>query len=219
MTTPISSFASKVSPEVDGCPSFVVTSAVIDAIQKFCADTNIIKRSFEHTVDYTTIDSADNDSITIPLSDYVSNLAPLSVSEFKIDGADYGLIYKEVVVDHSDITEISIQGCKFYNFVDQDSMLVFPFNDVSSDFNLFVGMAFKPKDSITSIDDFFFYDHREAIKAFALYTLQSMGGKTWTDLKQAAKNLSIYRSRMGDARVSIESDRIIGTTTMKIPFF
>lgn len=220
MATTISSFRKHVLPDVPGCPNFMIDDAVVDGIQQFCIDTLWLEKAIEdEDIDYTTIDATDNDSIEVDLTSYVTDITPYSFTRFQIDGADYDLEYLNLVNDNSNLDQITKTGVKFYNLPDQDTIKIFPFTDQAANFDLYLKIVFKPKDGITSIDDVFYDDFRDAICGYAKSKLQRIPKKNWTDLEQANINAQTYRSGMGKAKIKHSYGRVTGTASIKPPSF
>jgi hypothetical protein len=220
MATAISSFTRHILPDVPGCPSFVIEEKVVEALQQFCKDTKILNKGIEvEDIDYSTVDSTDNDSIDVDLSSYVTGIAPVSISEFQIDGAPYDLEKMELVNDNSNLENILKDGVKFFTIPDEDTITIFPFTDQAVNFDIYLRIVFKPKDGITTIDDFFYDDYREAICAHAKSEIQRMKDKAWTNLDHATINAKTYSAKMGEAKISVENGFITGRQQMSVPFF
>jgi len=131
MATNISSFAGGVLPDVPGCPPPIVAQAVVDSIIQLCKDASLFKKSFEHWIDAPNdVDTTDNDSITITLTDYVTaTYRPHTVYELKIDGNQWNTHHYELENQVNDLTLYQIEDTKFFNFPSTTTMKLFPIED------------------------------------------------------------------------------------------
>lgn len=223
MATPLSQFRSRVSRNVPGCPLPFIDKVVRDAAIQFCKDTLIWKVKFEVAdVLYTSINSGDNDSITLNIYDYIDtgdvsvddsggvsfsdNYAlfdPILVSEIKIDQQPYNIKHEKY---YNDITDLETGGYKYFNFPSRYTVKIFPldeFADAQRNFDVFLSLAVKPTTITTVVEDTLYYDYQEAIAAYALYLLFSTPGRQWSNYDQAAAEYARYRHHMGRARIRI----------------
>jgi len=131
MATTIATFRGGVLAAIPRCPPPIVDQAVVDAIIELCKDASIFEKSFEHWLDAENdVDSTDNDSITITLTDYVgTSYRPHMVKELKIDGEGWYVAHKELETNVDDLTYYEISGTKFYNFPSSTEMKLFPIDD------------------------------------------------------------------------------------------
>jgi len=201
--TNISSFRGGVLSEVIGCPPLIVDQAVVDAIIQLCRDASLFVKSFEHDVDASAdVDTTDNDSITIDLSTYVSDtLRPITVKELKIDGAKWETTEKELENDVADISLYGITSTKFFNFPTIGTIKIYPM-DTTDDVAVYLDMVWVPLRTMTSIDDFIFDNHREAVEARAKWNLMNQPEKKWTNIDLAMLKLSEYSRKMEEAKIA-----------------
>ena len=148
LTDLISKFHNRVIAEAPGCPIPRIDVAVVNAIRRMCHDTYAYSKSFEaEDIDYTTIDTADNDALTIDLSTYITNVEPIAPLKFQIDGGDWVLRKLILENDNSNLSDIELQGVKFFNFPSLTTMKIFPFTNQQINFDIFLKMAVKiPRD-------------------------------------------------------------------------
>ena len=83
------------------------------------------------------------------------------------------------------------------------------------DATLYLQLAFKPIIGISTIDDFLFEDHHEAIEAYAKWVLMSQSGKKWSNLKQALYEGDRYTEKTGMARIEITQGKTQKSITMR----
>lgn len=200
MATNISEFSKRVQADVIGCPRAVVDTVVVDTIIRFCEDTYIIEKAFEHDVVAADITAADNDSVNVNIATYVTNIRPLVVTEFKIDGATWETSEIQLLNDLDDISEISVEGTKFFCYPDRTHIKFYDIEAVDQRF--YIKQAFAPVTSITTIDDFIYDRWHEAIEAGAKGKLMAMPKKDWTDPVMASYNLSLYTDGVARAKIT-----------------
>jgi len=206
MATAIKMFRNEVIPHVPGCPFISIDQEVVKAVIRFCEETHILNKAFEaESFDYTTIDSSDNDSITVTLSDYFTGYIPLYVMRLQIDGGDVRAEKYEMLNDNSNLTSIQRGDTIFFSFPTSTTMKMFPFTDRSSNFDLFIDLAVKPASTITGVDDFLYEDWREGIAARAISELQRLPNKPWSDRVASRDNMMDYQDNMGRAKIRVNN--------------
>ena len=216
MTTAITEFSKRVQPDVIGCPKQVVDAAVVDAIIKFCEDTHVMERGFEHDVAAVDINTADNDSVNVNMETYFAvapatmTIRPIVVTEFKIDGLSMNVQQIDLANVVDDISEHTIQGAKLFTYPDRTHI---KFYDITAEAQRFyIKQAFAPLTSITTVDDLFFDRHRKAIGAGAKAELMSMPGKDWTNPERASHFRKIYTDGAVMATIRKEQGFAKGST-------
>ena len=207
MSTAITEFSKRVQPQVIGCPRQMVDAAVVDSIIRFCEETHVWEKSFEHDVVSTDIDDTDNDSVNVDISDYIEDVRPIVLTEFKIDGASWGAAFVELLNVQDDISEISVQGSKLFTYPDLTHI---KFYDITAeDQRFYIKQAYAPLRTITTVEDSFYYQHHRAIEGGALEELLDMPGKDWSDPARAEKYRGHYNH--GVAMASIRKNNTKGS--------
>ncbi len=216
MTTGISAFRRGVLPSVIGCPPFIVDQAVVDAIIQLCKDINLFQRAFGHSVDASAdVDTDDNNSIEIDLSDYVTDtLRPHLVKELKIDGADWATSYLTLGAFDEDFSLPEIVGTKYFNYPDIGTFKMFPMDPVKDVF-VYLKFIWIPLETMTTVDDIVYNDHRRAVEHYAKWYLMSQPKKTWTDLALADYYLSKYSEKMEEGKIEILQGKTFGSLRPK----
>jgi len=222
MAVLISQFRNRLLAEVPGCPIPRVDLAVLNAIRQMCEDTYAYTKSFEEEdFDYTTIDDTDNDAITITLSTYFADADPVAPLMLQIDGADWNL--RELILenDNSNLTNIEIQGVKFFSFPTLTTMKIFPFTGQTANFDIFLKLAVKPERGLSSVEDKFYNDDDwyEGIIHCAAYRLQMITGRPWSNERQAGYNKSRYEHYMGRVKIDTAMGGSAGTVFIQGGYF
>jgi hypothetical protein len=157
MSTAITVFSNRVQVDVIGCPRPVVDNAVIDGIIRFCEETHIIEQGFEHDVESADVDTGDNDSVNVDLVNdggVSSNLRPVALTEFRIDGKIWGAAYIELLNDLDDLSEVEISDRKLFTYPDRTHIKFFGIDE--EDQRFYIKQAYAPLTSITTIDDYIY---------------------------------------------------------------
>jgi hypothetical protein len=216
MTTAITEFSKRVQPDVMGCPKQIVDAAVVDTIIKFCEETHVMERAFEHDVAAVDIQTADNNSVNVNMETYFAvapatmTIRPIIVTEFKIDGSPMNVhqIYLANVVD--DISEHTIQGAKLFTYPDRTHIKLY---DITAEAQRFyIKQAFAPLTTITTVTDEFFDRYRKAIEAGARAELMSMPKKDWTNPERAHYFRGVYTDSLVISKTRKEQGFAIGST-------
>lgn len=213
MTTAITALSKRVQPDVVGCPGQVVDNAVIDSIIRFCEDTHVMFKTFQHDVLSTDVDDTDNYSVSIDLTDYIEDVRPLLILDFKIDGARMGAEYIELLNVQDDISTLEPQGGKLFTYPDRTHLKFYGLAEV--DQVLFLKIAFAPTTSITTVSDDFYDRWHKPIESGAKWELFSMPKKDWTDLALAEYYEGLYNSGVSHAKITKDQGRVKGATRVK----
>jgi hypothetical protein len=220
MATAINSFWNRMAAKVPGCPVPAAHRAIVDAVRQFCEDTHVLLKSFEEEdIDYTTIDSTDNDSITITLTSYFTGYEPIVPEFFQIDGGNWNLSRLDLYNDNSNLDSIQLTDTKFYNFPSTTTMKIFPFTDQGANFDIFLKLAVKPNDGSTTFDDFLFNDWRKAIVPLAVAMLQEMPDRPWSNPNMAAYNRQQYLINSGKAKLNKSMGHTSGSSYITGGYF
>ena len=199
MATNISEFSRRVAPDVIGCPRVLIDEIVLKILVKFCEETHIIEKAFEHDVVTADIVAADNDSVSVNLATYITDGRPILLTEFRIDGVPWDAQEIKLLNDQDDLDEISIQGTKFFTWPDTTHIKFYGIE--AEDQRFYIKQIYVPLDTATTIDDDIYYRFRDTIEAGARATLMDMPKKDWTDPVTAGRNWSKYNDGVAMARI------------------
>jgi|ADurb_Ile_03_Slu_FD_contig_101_360379_length_5027_multi_2_in_0_out_0_4 hypothetical protein len=213
MATNLTEISRRVAPDVMGCPNVLVDEAVLRTIIKFCEETHILEKAFEHDVLSTDIVAADNDSVNVNLATYITDGRPILLTEFRIDGAKWDAQEIKLLNDQDDLDEISISGTKFFTWPDTTHIKFYGIE--AEDQRFYIKQIFVPLDTATTMDDDLYYRFRDTIAAGARARLMSMPRKDWTDQITAAKNLSDYNDGVASAKIKKDKGMTRRSTSVK----
>ena len=213
MATNISEISRRVAPDVMGCPNVLIDEAVLRTLIKFCEETHIIEKAFEHDVVTADIVAADNDSVSVNLATYITDGRPILLTEFRIDGVPWDAQEIKLLNDQDDLDEISIQGTKFFTWPDTTHIKFYGIE--AEDQRFYIKQIYVPLDTATTIDDDIYYRFRDTIEAGARATLMDMPKKDWTDPVTAGRNWSKYNDGVAMAKIKKDKGMTRRSTSVK----
>jgi hypothetical protein len=213
MATNLTEISRRVAPDVMGCPNVLVDEAVLRTIIKFCEETHILEKAFEHDVLSTDIVAADNDSVNVNLATYITDGRPILLTEFRIDGAKWDAQEIKLLNDQDDLDEISISGTKFFTWPDTTHIKFYGIE--AEDQRFYIKQIYVPLDTATTIDDDIYYRFRDTIEAGARATLMDMPKKDWTDPVTAGRNWSKYNDGVAMAKIKKDKGMTRRSTSVK----
>ena len=199
MATNISEISRRVAPDVMGCPNVLIDEAVLRTLIKFCEETHVLEKAFEHDVVSTDIVAADNDSVNVNIASYITDGRPILLTQFKIDGVDWDAQEIKLLNDQDDLDEISVSGTKFFTWPDTTHIKFYGIE--AEDQRFFIKQIFVPLDTATTMEDDLYYRFRDVIAAGARARLLEMPRKDWTDPAMAGLNWSRYNDGVALARI------------------
>jgi hypothetical protein len=213
MATNITLFSNRVAPDVMGCPRTLIDSIVVDTIINFCKETQIIEKGFEHDVVTADIIAADNDSVNVDLSTLFANLRPVLLTEFKINGSPWDAQEIKIMNDMDDLSEISIQGTKFFTYPDRTHIKFYGID--AEDQTFWIKQVYVPLDTITTIDDFIYDDFHKAIEAGAKAEIMAMPKKDWSNPAMVGYYRGLYTDGVVLAKIRMGKGQTRRSTAVK----
>lgn len=195
--TRLSEFGKLILPDVLTCPDVVINQAVIHTIVDFCERTGIFTKSFTYTPSTSDIEDAINDYVDVDLSAWVVDKVPVSVKEFKINGEDWELVYKELLASTDYIDDLKDGKQKLFYFTDTMTLRVYPIDESAE---LYFTIVYKPLMTVLEIDDVIYNDWVDTIVSGAKSKLLAMPDAVWFSPKAVNYHQSIYRSGISNAK-------------------
>ena len=203
----ISTIRNELLLDVQGCPIPKIDQAVIEAARLFCEESLCLKKTM--TIDGTFAASAGGDYYIITTNliqyNFWANLDPIDPITCKIDGIEYILTYFDMGDGLTDISDYVEGSQKFYFFVDQYTLQIFPFESTDSTVNIVISLAMKPTEDTTFIDDYLYLNFKNAIKQKALYLLKNINNVPWFNMEMALYHDSKYYEELGRARIRVKT--------------
>ena len=221
MTIYAYSWEKEILSRVPGVTRPALNTAVIDACQRFCEDTELYIQNL------TAIDVAEDDrdyTLSAPTNTAFVNV--LSV-KYKENGAD-----DDQFSDLSPMSEDEWQrycgGPWRYNeadvpskfWVDESFILyLYPIPTKASTGGLLVEVALKPSDSAAILPDFLYNNWRNDIAWGAIAYLLSMQGMSWYDPEASLVYESRFTQGLGKGKIKRITGRTRYQHRIRIPFF
>lgn len=203
MSTPITDFRKFVQADVMPCPEPIIDREVLSTIIEFCDKTNILSKEFSITLTEQTIDSDLQNSMDIELSEFFSNMRPVTVLEFNLDGTPKYAKFRDILNTIPDsIWDVQAEDNTIY-FSFPSSMTLRIYDRSASENYLFVKLAVKPTRSAEEVDDILMEDWLDVISAGVRYRLLNMPNKEWTDPNVAALMYVDWRRGLSRARMKM----------------
>lgn len=213
----ISSFRKEIAPTVIGCPGFLIDRAVVKTIIRFCRKTNRLQEGFEHTVLSTDVDTADNDSVEVDLSTYLTSQVPVRMVKFAVDGFKYDTLEMKLSTDVTNLSSILDPSKRYFTFTDSTHIKLFPFTAV--DMKFFIRLSVQPVRTITTIDDFIYDEFLEAIEEGAKWLLLKDPGKVWTNKDDARKSKREFLRACEKAAIDVNRSQSQANMVVNDAFF
>ncbi len=202
MSTNITEMSRRIAPDLIGCPRILIDEAIVDALIRFGEDTHIIEKGFEHDVVTADVITADNNSVNVNIATYITDMRPVVLTEFKIDGTDWDAQFVDLENVMDDIDEISVAGVKLFTYPDRTHIKFYNIN--AEDQRFYIKQVYVPTSTITTVEDDFYDRYHKHIEAAAKAELMGMPKKDWSDPPMAGYYESKYQD--GVARTRIKKD-------------
>jgi hypothetical protein len=203
MATALSAFSPYVQPDVAGAPLLMVEDAILDGCRRFALDTWLL------TSDVTIPTVAGTQSYTVTAAALTEIIGVKTIS---IDGA-------------SPIEPVPEDTSKRYVQADGDptcfwfkNSLLWMYPTPESVLSMAVEAIIRPTTAATTVDDKF-VEYREAIAAWAKYTLMSMVGQSWSNPQEAEYFYKIYARRVGEEKMRDNTGRVAADLRVRPNFF
>ena len=222
MAIAISNFRDAIISDVPGCPIPRIDSAVIEAVRTLCDESYCLEKTLAFNITGSTISAAifpmilpfafgESDANIDPLVgaiylsqiDSLQGLDPIVPTYFRIGGVIKDLAWFDLDNDFSASlidTPMFLKGRKLYYFPSTYVMQIFPVSAEDKTKEIVMTLAMKPSVESTTVNERFYREYRKAIESYALYLLQKLPLRSWTNMDAAALNLSQYREVLGKAR-------------------
>lgn len=222
-----------VLPDVPGCPTPLVDKAIRNTVIDFCEDTRAWRAdlaALDIVTDqalYTLIPLAETRVITLV---YVAHEDyPLTAkSEDQLDREwprlNYAYAYESHYTEQgTPWRQVKDAQATYYYQPARHTLRLVPIPDTSKVGALRVRAALKPTPTANTFSQEVFDDYYQVLAAGALYHLQTMPGKDWSDGNAAALNVQRYREGKTMARGDLyrshaDHHQSVGHTTIQDHF-
>lgn len=200
---------------------FIVTattpaSATVDVYLDGILQTAAVDCSYTGTFTANVVDMFQKGTATANCITYVADVKignpnsymgwqPCGVIRCTVDGEDYQIKQRDISYGITDIDDIEENYLKWWYLSNPSTIRIFPFDD-DSERQLHLQIAFMPTDSISELDDNFYRQWYEVIKAGALSRLLAIPSRTFKDLKLAPYYQRQYEEGINGAMTTVFYD-------------
>ena len=207
-------FLSRILPECAGCSNFIAEQALHDTILDFCSTTKIITKAFSETILSTDIDSSENDSVDIDVSEAGDDLRPVTVCAMEDGTTSFIMEYKEATNDIA-LSDLGTEY-KYFFFPEPNIIRIFP---VSSACTMYLEVAFKPTQDADVYPDILHEDWVDAIAYGTKERLMRMQNNAWTNLDMSIYYRKLYRTEISLAKSKMRKKYTNRSSTIQYKSF
>ena len=192
MATAITSWNKHITNKLNRAPSVLIEATVIDAVREFCEETHIWS-VFCSDIDVVADTNSYDLKAAVPSLANIVAIKSIRYKEAKADDTegdddDYFFLtpvseeIEEQVRSGSWIFDEADVPSEYY--VDENWLIAFTTIPTHSSTDAIRANVYvKPTEADTTVEDFIYRDHRDAITYGALYRLYEMTSMPWADLK------------------------------------
>ena len=203
MATALSAFAPYVQPDVDDAPLVLIEDAIRDGCRRFALDTWL----FTSDVTIPTVASTQSYTVTAAALTEI-----IGVKTISIDGATP----IEPIPEDTAKRYVQADGTPSGYWFKNDLLWTYPTPD--SVVSMAVEAVIRPTQAATTVDDKF-VEYREAVAAWAKYSLMSMVGKPWSNPPEAEFFHRVYTQRVGEEKARDNTGRVAVDLRVRPNFF
>lgn len=198
-----SSFTPYVQPDVDGAPLVLIEDAIRDGCRRFALDTWLITSD----VTIPTVDATQSYTVTAATGMEICGIKTIS-----IDGA----APIEPIQEDTAKRYVQAAGTPTGYWFKNNLLWLYPTPDAVV--SLAVEAIIRPTVAATTVDDKF-VEYRDAVAAWAKYTLMSMVGKPWSNPPEAEFFHRVYTQWVGEAKARDNTGRSAVDLRVRPNFF
>jgi len=180
-----------VLPEIQGVPDPMIIEMLRESAIQFCEQTDIYTSEPENLYVVTGIRDyqIDTPSTTVQIN-HILNI-------WGANGNNNSEVQAKAPADVFKYTSADTGAPAYFTQIISDQIMIAPYPDKAYTLRTFT--SFKPTNRATSVPDSFGKEHYETIIHGALFRLQQMADRTWTNPNAAAANLILYQKGVSAA--------------------
>jgi len=200
----LETFYPMIAPEVLGCPSIAIDSAIIRAAAEFCEKSTAWR---EMLASMTLIDGIAQYALTLPAD---SRLVVIREREVRLNG--------QVLTPVSNPALLSPTATgvpTHYAQRGHDVLILYPIPSSADGMTLTVFAVLAPKLSASTLPDILADRYYEAISEGAKAILKRMPNQPWSDPARAADHYALFKTKTAEARIDFEYGLVAGSLTVK----
>jgi len=243
MAVSVSLFRAKLQADVPECPIPRIDAEIVDAIRTFCVDTHVMKKTI--TAEVTPVDMTVFNMATLDLATHAFLIGydPVMPVFFALETVPYGIwemdpnigdgaaaaafpytfpVYFGGAGGGSGYLDIEAYGMTptsgLFFKLERNNFYTFPYPS-TDETEIMVTLVVKPELTVTSVDDAFYYDHRDAVLYLARHQLHRIPRKPWTDLALAGMYRALYQEEVGKVRVGRRMGGFVNQATVSGGYF
>lgn len=193
-----------VAPEVMGCPSIVIESAVLRAAIEFCEKST----AWREPLDPITLqDGVAEYALPIPAD---ARLVVIREREARLNGQILTPIMNPAM-----LRSTSAGVPSHYAQRGHDAVILHPTPASADGMTLTIFAVLAPKLSATTLPDILADRYYEAISEGAKGILKRMPNQPWSDAARAADHYRLFQTKTAEARIEFEHGLVAGSLTVK----
>lgn len=193
-----------VAPEVMGCPSVVIESAVLRAAIEFCEKST----AWREPLDPITLqDGVAEYALPIPAD---ARLVVIREREARLNGQILNPVTNPALLS---TTATGVPS--HYAQRGHDSVILYPIPSSADGMTLTLFAVLAPKLSATTLPDILADRYYEAISEGAKGILKRMPNQPWSDAARAADHYRLFQTKTAEARIEFEHGLVAGSLTVK----
>lgn len=201
MTTAISLFTRRATPELPMCPVPLINDAIMVAVQTLCDEADLIT----DTVSFTSEIGTRKYTLTIPSGFKLSRVSSVRTTSYP-NGLD--------ITSQTEADQVVDNGTPRTYYVDGlNKVCLVNTPDVAETVN--VTVVLKPELTATTLEDVFYDTHLDTIMAGTKARLMLMPGKPWTNFELGAAYEIQFRKDCVDARINTMTGNVGGLLVVR----
>ena len=191
-------------PEVMGCPSITIDSAIIRAAAEFCEKSTAWR---EQLPDITLVDGTAEYTLTLPAG---SRLVVIREREAKLNGKPLSSVQNAAQISPEYVGIPSHYAQRGFNSV---ILSPTPANATGQVLSIYAALA--PTLTATSLPAVLIDRYYEAISDGAKAILKRMPNQPWSDAARAADHYQLFKQKTAEARIQQEHGLVAGNLSVR----
>ena len=224
MSVEISAFYTQIRDELPGCPDFLLERYAKKGVVEFCRNTEFHTKTFEQKVFSHQREAFFNDQVTISTAGLGSDLRPYSLKQLHLQGSPRECRFMGgLASDIDSVNSLAVSGIKYYHFPTQQSIAIFPVRESefqeSGELDVVLKLVMLPLETISLVDDQFFYEARDAVEGYVVAELARKPKREWTSPESAQKGRRQFIWKVNDYRIQHNLNTHAGSLSVRMrPF-
>lgn len=193
-----------VAPEVLGCPSITIDSAILRAAIEFCEKSTAWRELLDPI---TVVDGTAEYALPIPTD---ARLVVIREKEVRLNG-----VMLEPIKNAAEMNPTKAGTPSHYAQRSHDALILYPSPLGIGTQTLTVFAVLAPKLTATALPDILVDRYYEAISEGAKAILKRMPNQPWSDPARAADHYRLFQVKTAEARIDFEHGLVAGSLSVK----